>query len=392
MDIYKALAGLAAVVTISGGVAAVTKEGRRVYRTIWRFLTRRRPKVPRETMRIIPQSHHIWWGLGLAKGEPAMQVVCDLYISNISMSDVLLCKVSIRKPETIGHIFVRHPNRNIYGNYPIPPGCTTEARADFWIQPPICKKGEHLIVDIDFLDQFGNLHRVRKVKFRPPAKKREAIAPEMETVSDISNPIEREIVAVLQAEVYRYKGCGRKIGGLGSLQTTYRGRSYCGVGTDWRKADSPELQEIVPDAENATIESDNASTLIKFYRSLLPEQKNEFVKSLLERLSREAAYASVGYLILLVLYRIGDLNNALKSAKDKLQGDSAHGFSDFLMLLDGLLKYEYQKFTTEMLNDIEQFLKGIKEHTFRISERLVAIRVISLGKTVEKAEDPPEGN
>ena len=390
MDIYKILAGLAALVTICGGIAAATKKGRKVYKRIWRLVKSHRFKVPSKTIKVIPKAHHSWWHLGSAKGEPAMQVVCDLYITNISLIDVLLCKVSIRKPETIGHIFVRHPNQNIYGNYQIPPGYTTEARADFWIQPPICKSDEPLIVDIDFVDQFGNSHRVRKVRFRPPPKKKESISPQMEKVSDISNLFEREIVGVLQSEVYRYRACGRGVGGLGSVKTTYQGRSYRGVGTDWRKADSPELQSIVPDPENVKIESDNATMLIQFYQSLQKKDRIDFVNSLLKRIRREAVYASVGYFILLILYRIGHLNEALETAKEKLKGDSAHGFSDFLMLLDGLLKYEYTKFTTKMLNDVEQFLEGIKEDTFRISERLVSIRAISLGKNVEKTEQSSE--
>lgn len=375
----------AAIITILVGTVTLTKWGHNQYKKVWHFFTRYRPKVPRETVRLIPQHHHNWWHLGSAKGNPAMQVVCDWYITNISDVDVLICGVSLRKPKTIGNICVRHQHQDIYGSYSIPPGCTTEARADFWIQPPIRKEGEPLVVDIDFVDQFGNSHRVRKVKFRPPSEKKEKpIVPQTETVSDISNPVEREIVTVLQAEINRYKDCGRKVGGLGSIQTTYHGRLYLGVDTGWRKANSPKLQAVVPDPENVKIESDNASTVIKFYYSLKDKQQNNFVATLLKRLSRETIYASVGYFILFVLYCIGYLNKALETAKKELQGDLAYGFSDFLQLLDGLLKYEYPKFSTEMLNDIEQFLKGIKEDTFRISERLLAVRTILLKKRMKE--------
>lgn len=375
----------AAIITILVGIVTLTKWGHNQYKNVCYFFTRYRPKVPRETVRLIPRHHHNWWHLGSTKGKPAMQVVCDWYITNICDVDVLICGVSLRKPKTIGNIYLRHQHQDIYGSYSIPPGCTTEARADFWIQPPIRKEGEPLVVDIDFVDQFGNSHRVRKVKFRPPPEKKEKpIVPQTETVSDISNPVEREIVTVLQAEINRYKDCGRRVGGLGSIQTTYHGRLYLGVDTGWRKANSPKLQAVVPDPENVKIESDNASTLIKFYYSLKDQQQNNFVATLLKRLSRETIYASVGYFILFVLYCIGYLNKALETAKKELQGDSAYGFSDFLQLLDGLLKYEYPKFSTEMLNDIEQFLKGIKEDTFRISERLLAVRTILLKKRMKE--------
>ncbi|MBM4141646.1 MAG: hypothetical protein FJ242_09250 [Nitrospira sp.] len=314
-----------------------------------------------------------------------MQVISHWYITNTSDVDVKICGVSLRKPKTVGHIFVRHPNQNIYGGYPITPGFTTEASVDFWIQPPVCEEDEHFVGDIDFLDQFGNCHRVHKVKFRPmPKKKEESSAFQIEIVSDIDNPVEREIVSVLQAEINRYKDCGRKVGGLGSIQTIYQRQSYCGVGTDWREADSPKLQSIVPDPENVNIESDNATTLINYYNSLEKHHQNDFVECLLNRLSRETIYASIGYFILFVLYRVRHLNRALETAKKELQNDSAYGFSDFLRLLDGLLKYDHPNFSTEMLDDIEQFLKGIKEHTFKIAERLSDIRTTLLAKKIER--------
>jgi hypothetical protein len=173
-------------------------------------------------------------------------------------------------------------------------------------------------------------------------------------------------------------------GGLGSIQTIYRKQVYRGVGSDSREIGSPKLQSIVPDPENAKIESDNALTLIKFYSSLGNQEQNDFIQILLKRLSRETPYAPIGYFILFVLYHLDMLSKALETAKNQLQSDSVYGFSDFLRLLDGLLKYEHPKFSARMLDEIERFLKGIKEDTFRISERLSAIRATSLARKMEK--------
>lgn len=387
LKILLVLGVLGSVITVIFGIPKLIKLVGYLWTKLWYFLTRYRPKVPRETIRVIPRRDGNRWSLGSSKGEPSMQVVCGLYVTNISDLDVLICEVSLRKPKTVGHIFVRHPHEDIYGTYSIPAGQTTEAVANFWIKPPICKEDEILLVDIDFVDQFRNSHRVRKVEFHPklkPKKNKETITSPAETVSEISDPVEKEIVAVLQAEIDRYRQCGRYIGGLGSIQTTYEGRTYCGVGVDYRKVGSPKLQAIVPDPETVKIESDNGSTLIEFYHSLKSQQKNDFVESLLKRLSREGGYASVGYFILFVLYNIGYLNKALETAKKELQNDSAYGFSDFLRLLDGLLRYQYPKFSTQMLDDIERFLKGIGEHTFRISERLSAIRTFLLAKRIQE--------
>lgn len=51
------LIAVAAVVTILGGIGAFTKWGHNQCKKLWYFLTRYRPKVPRETVRLIPQEH-----------------------------------------------------------------------------------------------------------------------------------------------------------------------------------------------------------------------------------------------------------------------------------------------------------------------------------------------
>ena len=48
----------------------------------------------------------------------------------------------------------------------------------------------------------------------------------------IADPIEKEIVSVLKAELGRYQMCGRSVGGLGSVHIVYQGRSFTGVGGD----------------------------------------------------------------------------------------------------------------------------------------------------------------
>lgn len=385
MDIVTFIYLAAAIITILG---AATRRGRAIVKKIWHFFTRYHPKLPRKTLRPIQQDKFSWWSLGTSKGEPIMQIVSEWYITNISYGDVFVCKVSLRKPKTIGNIAVRHPSRDIYGDYLIPPGKTTEAQVDFWVQPPTRKENEPFVGTIDFIDQFGNSHRVRKVRFSPRPKKKDIKErPQMEAISEINDPVKKKVVSVLQAEVYRYEDCGRRAGGLGSIKLTYQNRSYSGFGTDWRKPDSPELQEVIPNPEDARIESDNASTLVNYYSTLEDQQKTVFIETLLERLSRDLPYASIGYLILFVLLQTGNLKDALDRAKNDLMGDSAYGFSDFLRLLDGLLKYDYIIFTEEMLNDIDKFIKGIMEHTFRIPERVAAIRALLILKSLENSTE-----
>jgi len=125
--------------------------------------------------------------------------------------------------------------------------------------------------------------------------------------------------------------------------------------------------------------SENVQALVKLFESLKSEEDREiFINSLLDRLSREKEYASVGYLIFLVLFRINKLEMAFDIAKEKLYKDSGYGFSDALRLLDGLLRFEHPEFSKELLEKIELFIDNLDEHTFRIPERLSAIRTFRL--------------
>lgn len=340
---------------------------------------------PVATLKLVPQYNQNRWSPGSLRGMPITHLVCSLYVSNVSNVNVFVCRAMLRKRKVEGSVFVRRSDRDIYGSYPIPPGHTTEMSIDFVVPLIICKKNKPYNSSVDVIDQFENKHRVHNIKFLPiPETKEEPPRPPLEIISEIQDPIEKSTVAVLQAELDRYRNCGRRVGGLGSIVTTYKGQTFHGMGTEWRKPDSPELQSVVPDPDNAKIESDNASILIKLHSSLSVDQKNIFTDTLLKRLSRETAYASIGYFVLFVLFCTGNLSKALTAAKEKLQNDETYGFSDLLILLNGMLRYEYPKFTVEMLDDIERFIKNINEHTFNIQEKINVIRTIFLKEDLNK--------
>ena len=387
MDIVTIIGLIAGLITILG---TVTKRGRLIFKKLWILISRYRPKVPRQTLRIIQQEDRSWWHLGKSKGKPAMQISGHFFVTNISPVNVLICKVVMQKPKINGGILVRHPEGNIYGSYEIPANNTTEASVDFWVRPPIRKEDETFTTNIVFFDQFSNTHKVHKVKFRPSPREKIDESPSLEAISKITNTVERKVVSILQAELSRYNSCGRRVGGLGSIKTIYKDRSFKGVGTVHGTSESPEQQDVVQDPENARIESDNAKVLIDYFPTLDNQQKDDFINSLLNRVSRNEPYALIGYFILFVLYHIGHLNKALNAAKRHLQGDSAYGFSDLLIFISGLLRYEHPKFSNEMLDDIEQFLEGIKEFTFRIREKLVAIRVLKLAGSIKIEEEEIE--
>jgi hypothetical protein len=377
---YQLIGAIAAIFTILGGIVAAIKWGRNFPVKLFHFVTRFKPKVPRETIRALPQIHGCWWGNGSVSGKPAMQVVGKWYVTNITGDNVLLLGVRILKPRTEGHVLTRHPRENIFGSYPILPGETTEVCSDFWIVPPTRKEGEDLTTSVVLIDQYDNEHRIKNVVFTgPKPKEPREEEPPSESLHAIRDSLEKEIVAVLKAETNRYKECGRRVGGLGSLQTTINGKTYRGVGTEWREADSPKNQTITEAENSVELSSDNAQALLNLYSKLeTDEDKERYFQALLSRLDKGTEYAPIGHLILFVCFSLNKVEEVLDAAVSSLQGDKAYGFSDLLRLLDALLKYRHSSFTPENLYSIERSLSNVKEHKFRIEERLVAIHAYRL--------------
>ncbi|MBU2634253.1 MAG: hypothetical protein KJ674_03325 [Nanoarchaeota archaeon] len=355
----------------------------------WYFITRQKSRIPRETIKVVKHIRENWWNLGSINDQPAMQINGHLYVTNVFNNNIRILSAEIISPRKAkkncvrNNVLTRHHQNNIYGSYELVPNITTELSIDFWIQPPIIKENRDLRLTIVLVDQFDNRHKIKNFIFESNAKKRLSAEnnkkPDLpkETIYSIKNEIEKEVASVLKTEIERYKECGRRVGGLGSVRL--KNSNSPGIGTEWRKADSPINQSIEMTPKKEYIVSDNAQALIKLFKSLKNEKDREvFVDSLLNRLSKEKEYAPVGYLIFLVLFRINKLEMAFDIAKEKLYKDSGCGFSDALRLLDGLLRFEHDEFSKDLLEKIELFIYGFDEYVFRIPERLSAIRVFRL--------------
>ena len=187
--------------------------------------------------------------------------------------------------------------------FDIPPGETRDASFHFWLFPPVVKETQPFVArSLIFTDQFGNRHKVRRISFRPIAPTGPTRAKESEEFPyAISDPIEREIVSVLKAELARYEMCGRRVGGLGSVYLTYKGQSFTGVGTDSWTAESPVNQVIVADPEAASLNSDNLAALVYFHQGLASGDRARFAAALLDRLDGKRGYLAISYFIVCVL-------------------------------------------------------------------------------------------
>jgi hypothetical protein len=371
-DVVKIIAAVFGILT---GVASLTERGRKLFKGLWRRLVRKRPRLPSETIRLVPKDRLNQFTSQEIGGEQYLHVTGEFFVTNITDLNILVCSIIAPQFPNLDMSSFTTVDGHTIGKSSIPPGVTTDISIVFFGKADTPGNSSSLVLDFVFIDQLGNSHRCRRVKFaRRIPKRKEQSAPVDEIVSDIAHPVERTVVSVLMAEADRYHNCGRTAGGLGSICTKYRGAEYHGVGSDSWAVGSAKLQSLVENPVDAEIESEHATSLIVYYQSLGPEDKELFVKTMLDRLSKEGYRAYVGYFVFFVLFRIGKMKEALEKAKVDLQGDSVYGFSNILMLLDGLLKYRYTMFSEAMLDEIEQCLKDVREHKFKIAERITAIR------------------
>jgi hypothetical protein len=124
--------------------------------------------VPTKTLILIPVARHnsFWWHMGDASGEPVMQIVGDLNVTNISKFGVVLTGARMRKPKATGNAIVStHDSQTYSSNNVIPVGAMGDLRFDFLVQPPVREKGNLFKADIAIVDQFGNEHWLKGVEF-----------------------------------------------------------------------------------------------------------------------------------------------------------------------------------------------------------------------------------
>lgn len=73
--------------------------------------------VPKKTLILLPvsQQNALWWHMGSVGDQPAMQIVGDLNVTNISKYGVFVMGARLRKPRAVGHALVRAHDSNMYG-------------------------------------------------------------------------------------------------------------------------------------------------------------------------------------------------------------------------------------------------------------------------------------
>jgi hypothetical protein len=374
----KAVFFWAAVASILLGIGYVSGAFRKVAAWVLRSVEQRlRSRPPRDTMRVVETVGSARWHEGTSDGQPTTQLGASWLVTN-PMTESKTGLVVVRADLKIS--WPKHWRLNQRasllewraGPTDIPWGATREIHGVFWLVPHIAKDGKDLHAAVVFTDQFQNKKRVR-VRFRAP--RAPAPTPELrrEQLYTLTDPLERDVAAVLQAELARYRTNGRREGGLGSIRITHEGRDLKAAG-DFREVGTPRNQLIVADPDRAEVESDNAESLFALYGRLAPpSETRRFEQALIQRADRALMYAPVAYLGLFVALQCGFAPEFMTAARANLAGDSEFGFSNCLMLLDTLLRLKYPDIPDDLLDEIERFVHESDEHPFAIPERIAAI-------------------
>src|SRR5262249_46690167 len=123
----------------------------------------------KRTLILIPvsQGNALWWHMGSQGGQPAMQIVGDLNVTNISKYGVFVMGARLRKPRATGWAIVRGKDSDVYGTrHPIPAGSVSDLRFSFFVQPAVEREGKPFRAAVAIVDQFGNEHWLKGLKFR----------------------------------------------------------------------------------------------------------------------------------------------------------------------------------------------------------------------------------
>lgn len=346
---------------------------------VWCVLRLRRlnSSIPRETMRIVPNSKRCFFSDTTTGGRPTSQVTGAFNITNISDQHLRIMRVHLTTSRTDGNAWLEGGSKDEFNQEGIAPNQTSVCDVTFFTENRLRSNGSEKRLGVTFTDQYGNEHRVKKVPFKARTsgkqKPREAKAP-VEKIADISNVLEKNVAAILKSEITKYEGNGRRTGGLGSLEIVSEKERTNALGGQTLNIGHEKNSLVLIDEEKVEIRSENLSALLAMHDRLETEEDRAiFVNSLLGRLKRNTEYACVAYIIGIVLLRIGKFSQMLAEAKNGLMGDSAWGFSDLLIAMDGLLKLRNSWFSDHMLDELEHFVEDIND-VGSISKRIIEIR------------------
>ena len=89
------------------------------------------------------------------------------FVTNTSNRNLRLLKARLHKHGAdFTNVFTQHPDRNVFGRYPILPHSLSEVLVDFTFFPPMGRGREPIVASLIFTDNYGGEHLLQSVRFR----------------------------------------------------------------------------------------------------------------------------------------------------------------------------------------------------------------------------------
>jgi hypothetical protein len=135
--------------------------------------------IPTRTVVMVKDArlNALFWGTSQVANKKFLQVVGDFRVTNVWTSNVTLVAAKLRTPKwfffrqvTEGDAMVKDLKSVYTGHYPIPAGAMTDLRVHFMTVPHNGRKPGVLVADLAVIDQFGNHHWIKGLRFKHPEK------------------------------------------------------------------------------------------------------------------------------------------------------------------------------------------------------------------------------
>jgi hypothetical protein len=127
--------------------------------------------IPRKTLIIIlgARANSCRWSMDFFGGRAVMRVICEAKATNVSKYAVQLVGAKMRRPPIVGRAVIGFQADGINDEQlscTIPSLATRDLRMEFAIEPPVVEEPRSFKADLALLDQFGNEHWLKNVRFR----------------------------------------------------------------------------------------------------------------------------------------------------------------------------------------------------------------------------------
>jgi hypothetical protein len=343
---------------------------------LWRFIKWLWPftlKKQKEKLGLIEGTwREHYWEYGKSGDKEVILIHTDWKITNTLSYNLTALNAYLTRPQkTKGSVMVKDPHSQYHGHYPIPQNVTTDMSISFVIDKKHAKNENKILkLNLEIEDPIGIRHQIKGISvrnIRTRSNKKEIEPLSVENPTKIKHKTLKKVVSILKNEIEQYKVRGRKEGRLGTIEWPR------GV-MEWRK-EGESIRFLNENSNKSNVKSDQITKLVRLYKASPKDDKRKIMKFVKDRIDAEQEYLDIAYFIVFFLFEIGELSLGLKTAVEKLKNDKSVSLGDVFRLIDILLTFRFKEFGEKELDVIEAVVYSTGEHTFRIKQRVNAIRV-----------------